>query len=51
MELNYDPEEMKERYDLAMERVMEIPDEHILEEKFQQYFKKMAAFLCLMDET
>ena len=51
MELNYDPEEMKERYDLAMERVLEIPDEHILEEKFQQYFKKMAAFLCLMDET
>lgn len=51
MELNYDPEEMKERYDLAMERVLEIPDEHILEEKFQQYFKKMAVFLCLMDET
>lgn len=51
MELNYDQEEMKERYDLAMERVLEIPDEHILEEKFQQYFKKMAVFLCLMDET
>lgn len=51
MELNYDQEEMKERYDLAMERVLEIPDEHILEEKFQQYFKKMAVFLCLMDEA
>lgn len=51
MEADYDLEEMKERYELAMERVLEIPDEHILEEKFQQYFKKMAAFLCLMDET
>ncbi len=51
MEINYDPEEMKERYALAMERVQEIREEHILEEKFQEYFGKVAAFLCLMDET
>ena len=51
MEINYDPEEMKERYALAMERVQEIREEHILEEKFQEYFDKVAAFLCLMDET
>jgi predicted AAA+ superfamily ATPase len=39
MEINYDPEEMKERYALAMERVQEIREEHILEEKFQKYLQ------------
>lgn len=44
MEINYDPEEMKERYALAMERVQEIREEHILEEKFRNTLIKWQRF-------
>lgn len=39
---------MKERYELAACRIAEIRKEHQVPEKFQDYFEKMAEFLCQM---
>ena len=41
----------KERYTLALNRIREIPDESICEEKLQTYFKCMADFVLLMDRA
>jgi len=46
----YDREELKERYDLALERIREIASEKVLEEKFAAYFCRVAEFLLYMDE-
>ena len=40
-----------ERYTLAMERIKQIPDESICEEKIQTYFRIMAEFVLLMDRA
>ena len=40
-----------ERYTLAMERIKQIPDESICEEKIQTYFRIMAEFVLLMDRV
>lgn len=42
---------MIERLELALGRIKEIEKETILEEKYQNYFKQMAAFLLQMAET
>lgn len=40
---------MKERYLLAVNRIKEIPEEKMVKEPFEDYFKKMASFIILMD--
>lgn len=40
-----------ERYDLALTRIREIPDESICSEKYQEYFGRMAAFVVMMDQA
>ena len=40
-----------ERYDLALERIREIPSESICEEQVQTYFRNMAEFIMLMDRA
>lgn len=42
---------MTERYELAVERIKEIPNENIVKEPFEDYFKNMASFVVLLDET
>ena len=41
----------RERYELALERIREIPGESILEEQAQTYFHQMAGFVLLMDQV
>lgn len=41
----------RERYDLAMERIREIPKESISGEQVQAYFNHMAEFVLLMDRA
>lgn len=41
----------KERYELALERIAQIPDESICEKNVQAYFECMAEFVLLMDRT
>lgn len=43
-------EQMKERYDLSMERIEGIAKEQDVPQPFAAYFKKMAEFLLLMGE-
>ncbi len=40
-----------ERYGLALERILEIPDESICGEPFQTFFNQMAAYVAQMDQT
>jgi leucyl aminopeptidase (aminopeptidase T) len=40
-----------ERYGLALARILEIPGESICEEPFRSFFREMASFVELMDET
>ncbi|MCM1266634.1 MAG: aminopeptidase [Bacteroidales bacterium] len=40
-----------ERYDLALARIKEIPDESICGEAYRDYFMRMADFVLLMDQT
>lgn len=40
-----------ERYGLAMARIREIPGESICGEAYRDYFKQMAKFVSLMDQT
>ena len=42
---------LEERYDLAMERIRQIPEEHFGEPAFEKYFAFVAEFLILLDET
>ena len=41
----------RERYELALERISQIPDESICEKDIQAYFKSMAEFILLMDRA
>ncbi len=41
-------EEIKERYDLAMERIRSIEDERTVKEPYREYFRKTAGFLLLV---
>ena len=40
-----------ERYELAFTRIREIPDESICDGGYQEYFRRMAEFVILMDQT
>lgn len=40
-----------ERYGLALARIREIPDESICGEAYRDYFKQMASFVLMMDQT
>lgn len=40
-----------ERYQLALERIRQIPEESICEESLQEYFGQMAAFVLLVEEA
>lgn len=40
-----------ERYDLALARIREIPDESICGEAYRDYFRQMATFVLMMDQT
>ena len=42
---------LQERYDLALARIKEIPEEHFGNEKLEKYFGSVAEFLLLMDDT
>lgn len=44
-------EEVQERYELMMERIMAIRTENNVPEKYQDYFKKAAEFICLADQV
>lgn len=54
MYYNFSKEEMdeiRERYDLAMERIGTIGQEETVQEPFREYFQKVASFLQLVDST
>ena len=40
-----------ERYELALARIKEIPDESICGENYRDYFMQMADFVLMMDQT
>ena len=40
---------LKERYDLSIGRIGQIPEENLTVEPFRTYFNKMAGFLLQMD--
>ena len=42
---------LQERYELALGRIAQIPDENMCDEAYQDYFAKMAKFVLLMDST
>ena len=42
---------LRERYELALGRIAQIPDENICDKPYQDYFAKMAKFVQLMDST
>ena len=46
-----DPEIVKERYELVLERIARITEECVLENAYNDYFQKVAAFLLMIDET
>ena len=41
---------IRERYDLAIERIMEIPSEERVGESYRSYFNQMAAFTSQIEE-
>lgn len=41
---------MKERYELAMLRIKDIPEEKLVKEPFDDYFRQMASFILFMNE-
>ena len=41
---------IRERYDLAMERILEIPSEERVAEPYRSYFNQMAAFTAQIEE-
>lgn len=41
---------IRERYDLAIERILEIPSEERVEEPYRSYFNQMAAFTAQIEE-
>lgn len=42
---------LKERYDLVLERIRQIPEEQSGEEGLKKYFDRTASFLLLLDDT
>ena len=42
---------LKERYDLVLERIRQIPEEQFGEERLKEYFDRTASFLLLLDDT
>ncbi len=44
-------EALQERYELAVERIREIEQEHLGESVFEQYFRSVASFLLLVEEN
>lgn len=44
-------EEVRERYELVMERITEIRTEHNAGEKYRDFFRKAADFICLADKV
>ncbi|MBO6242410.1 MAG: aminopeptidase [Butyrivibrio sp.] len=50
-EFENDGEVINERYELAISRIKEIKNEHLENAKFDDYFKKVASFIEMMDET
>lgn len=44
-------EEVRERYELVMERILMIRNEHNVEEKYWDYFRKAADYICLADKV
>ncbi len=44
-------EEVHERYELVMERILEIRSEHQVEEKFWPYFRRLADIFMMVDDT
>lgn len=52
MEVTMKQEELiAERYELALARIKEIPDESICGENYRDYFMQMADFVLMMDQT
>lgn len=44
-------EEVRERYELVMERIYALRSEHNVEEKFWPYFRRLADIFVMVDET
>lgn len=44
-------EEVRERYELVMERITQIRNEHSVTEAYWDYFRKSADFICLADKV
>ncbi|MCH5248554.1 MAG: aminopeptidase [Lachnospiraceae bacterium] len=42
---------LKERYELALERITQLPSEQICDKVYQDYFKRMAEFVLMMVDT
>ena len=42
---------LQERYNLALERITQIPDEHICDKPYQDYFTDMAKFVLMLADT
>ena len=44
-------EEVRERYELVMDRILEIRSEHNVEKKYWPYFRRLADIFVMVDET
>lgn len=44
-------EEVRERYELVMNRILELRGEHNVEEKYWPYFRRLADIFMMVDET
>ena len=44
-------EEVRERYELVMDRILELRSEHNVEEKYWPYFRRLADIFVMVDET
>lgn len=44
-------EEVRERYELVMDRILELRSEHNVEEKYWPYFRRLADIFMMVDET
>lgn len=42
---------LQERYELAVDRIRQIPEEHFGNQAFEKYFTSVAEFLLMLDET
>ena len=43
-------EEVRERYELVMDRIQELRSEHNVEEKYWPYFRRLADIFMMVDE-